>query len=159
MFLDLDIAGIPMKMVYLLSEELKVNPERVALTQALTLNQDKPLLGLKGAHGLFGSQEWWDNLYKKNMPLLFMSGIIKDIYVAGQDPSPVNNTIDFLKSDGSVGTESIYVNNKQDITLFRIGHKVEIAYVLDELKAPARNGGVNYADDVLEMAVSLQPVK
>lgn len=59
MLLNLEETKIPMKMVFLLSEELKMNPGRVALTQALTLNSSKPMMGLKGIHGLFGSQEWW----------------------------------------------------------------------------------------------------
>ena len=49
----------PMKLVYLLSEELKADPEYVSLTQALTLDKSKPYVGLNGTYGLFGSQEWW----------------------------------------------------------------------------------------------------
>ena len=44
-----------MKLVYDLRITLRDDPERLRTTQALTLNKDKPLMGLKGAAGLFGA--------------------------------------------------------------------------------------------------------
>lgn len=68
-----------MKLVYLLSEELKADPEYVSLTQALTLDKSKPYVGLNGTYGLFGSQEWWDSINQGKMPLLSLSGVIKKL--------------------------------------------------------------------------------
>jgi hypothetical protein len=159
MLLHLDKAGEPMKRVYQLSEELKNDPEQIALAQALTLNLSKPMLGLKGTHGLFGSPEWWASIEQRKMPLLFVSGIIRRVYVAGQDSGDENNGIDLLLEDGSVRDVGIYVNDKADIPLFRVGCRVELVYALDELKKqPALDGGINYSKIELEMAVSLEPV-
>src|ERR1700741_3554408 len=102
MLLHLDEISEPMKMVYKLSEELENDHERVKLTQALTLDASKPSAGLKGVFGLFGSQEWWRNIEEKAIPLLYISGIIQRVYLAGQDASDLNNTIDLLLSDGSI---------------------------------------------------------
>lgn len=160
MLLSLEQADIPMKQVFQLSEELKKNPERVTLTQALTLNQSRPNMGLKGTYGLFGSQEWWDSIEQRKMPLLFLSGIIKDAYVAGQDPSEINNTIDLMLDNGSVCEVGIYVNDELDIKLFRVGYRADIVYALDEMKKqPDVDGGINHSKTALEMAVSLQPVE
>lgn len=160
MLLQLENTKLPMKTVFLLSEELKLNPERVALTQALTLNKSRPMMGLKGTNGLFGSSEWWNSIEQRRICLLFISGTIKHAYVAGQDPSPFNNTIDLLLDDGSIQQIGIYVNNDQDANLFKVGHVASIVYALDEMKAqPDVNGGVNYSRTALEMAVSLEPVK
>jgi len=160
MLLNLEETKIPMKMVFLLSEELKMNPGRVALTQALTLNSSKPMMGLKGIHGLFGSQEWWDSIKKGKMPLLFQSGIIKRAYVAGQDPSDFNNTIDLLLDDGTTHSVGIYTNKEIDANLFKVGHMASIVYALDEMKAqPDFDGSINYSKTALEMAVSLRPVE
>ena len=159
MLLRLDDAGLPMKLVFQLSDELKINPQRVALTQALTQNASKPYMGLKGTHGLFGSLAWWESIFQGRMPLLSISGIIQRAYVAGQDERGMNNTIDLMLDDGSVRTVGIYVNDKDDIRLFRHGFRADIVYALDELKQqPAPDGGVNYSKVALEMAVSLQPV-
>lgn len=160
MILDSEIFGFEMRCVYLLSEELQLDPGQIALTQALTLNQAKPQMGLKGTHGLFGSSEWWASIQERRMPLLFISGVITRVYVAGQDDSGINNTIDLLQDDGSVRTVGIYVNKPDDARLFQVGHRAEIVYVLDELKLqPARDGGVNYSKIALEMTVSVQPVE
>ncbi|KAA1187617.1 hypothetical protein [Photorhabdus heterorhabditis] len=160
MLLNLEQDCIPMKCVFLLSEELKTNAKRISLTQELTLNQLKPQMGLKGKYGLFGSPDWWKNIKQRKMPLLFLSGVICDAYIAGQDNFSMNNTIDLKLSDGSICTAGIYVNNKDDVILFRIGYRAAIVYALDELKLqPTVDGGVNFSKIALEMAVSLQPVE
>lgn len=159
MLLYFDKSDVPMKRVYLHSEKLKASPDRVAAAQALTLNLSKPMLGLKGTYGLYGSQDWWASIKQRKMLLLFISGIIRRAYVAGQDGGDENNGIDLLLDDGSERAEGIYVNDKADIPLFRSGCLVEIVYALDELKKqPAPDGGINYLEVPLEMAVSLQPV-
>lgn len=91
------------------------------------------------------------------MPLLYLSGVVQRAYVAGQDPSDSNNTIDLKLNDGAVQTVGIYVNKKTDAGLFRPGCRVGIVYALDELKQqPAADGGINYAKIALEMAVSVE---
>ncbi|WP_416772948.1 hypothetical protein ACMGT0_13210 [Pseudomonas sp. RHF3.3-3] len=156
MFLSFNEADGPMKTVYLLSEDLKRNPDRVALTQALTLNPNKPFLGLNGTHGLFGSEEWWKNIEERKIPLLLVSGIVKKVYFAGQDSSTGVNSFSLLLDDGSVRDESIYsATAKEDRKLFVVGAKVQIAYVLDELKPGAVSGNETHVETVLEMAISL----
>ena len=51
--------------------------------------------------------------------------------------------------DGSKWTSGIYVNDESDFKLFKIGKKVSIFYILEELKT----GDV--IDLVAEMAVSI----
>jgi len=150
----------PMKLVYLLSEELKADPEYVSLTQALTLDKSRPYVGLNGTYGLFGSQEWWDSINQGKMPLLSLSGVIKKAYVAGQDPSDFNNTIDLLLDDGTIQSVGIYTNQNEDLSSFEKGHRASIVYALDELKPKAMlNFGQKYNKIALEMAVSLKPVE
>lgn len=177
MFLDLEAAGCQMKLVYNLSKDLEEDQERIKLVQALTLNSEKPRLGLKGSHGLFGADEWWTNVkkgFKKNqglsgvwesptktkMKTSILSGIIVKTYFAGQDSrwGDQVNSFKLKLNDGSIIDEDIYPKLKSDRKLFVTGAKVLIAYVYDKLKKqPASNGGVNYADMVVEMAVSKKP--
>ena len=151
---------VPMKVVYRLAEELKNDPEQVALAQALTQDKSRPAMGLKGTFGLFGSQEWWNNIEQGNMPLLKLSGIITRTYVAGQDESESVNAMELVLADGSIRPEGIYANHADDKKLYRVGCKVEVVYALDELKRqPGHDGNVNYSEIPLEMAVSLQAVR
>lgn len=144
------------KRVYQLSEELAHDPEQVADAQALTLDQSRPRIGLKGSHGLFGSPEWWANIEAGAMPLKHLSGVIKRVYVAGQERSDVPNTFDLSSSDGMVRMEGIYVNSPDDVALYQVGRKVDVVYVLDELKMPSPDGSKNYLEIVLEVSISLQ---
>lgn len=156
MLLKLNEFNIPMKIVYQLSYELENDPDQIAVTQALTLNESKPLMGLKGTYGLFGSLEWWESIYQGRMPLLHISGVIKKVYVAGQDEGETNNTIDVIDEHGVQTAVGIYTNNVSDIALFKTGGRVAIVYALDELKRqPAQDGSINYSKIALEMAVSL----
>lgn len=113
-FLKFDEKKLPMKIVYRLIDELKDDPERLAITQSLTLNTSKPLSGLKGTFGLFGSQEWWENIKQGKMPLLLLGGIVRRAYIADQDGTNENDSIDLLLSDGTVRAVGIYVNDEKD---------------------------------------------
>jgi len=141
--------------VYSLRKDIHENPARVALTQRLTLDAKRPGIGLRGAHGLFASPEWWKSVEEGRIPLLRISGVIRDVYMAGQDEFGENNTVDVEGMDGTVRSVGIYVNIRQDVSLFQAGKMVWIVYAQDELKAqPGPDGGINYSKIALEMAVS-----
>jgi hypothetical protein len=157
MLSQLENLGGSMKVVFRLEDRLSSDPKRIELAQALTLDPSRPRMGLRGVHGLFGSPEWWQSIYAKKMPRLELCGVVRRAYVAGQDSSEVNNTIDLLLEDGSVQMVGIYVNDVADAGLFVPGRKVAVLYARDELKhQPAADGGVNYLNIALEMAVSTE---
>lgn len=159
LLLDFKHLDFPMRRVYSLAQELEDSPERISNAQALTLDESRPLIGLKGTYGLFGSKEWWASIENKELPLEFVAGKIKRAYAAGQDHSPLNNTIDLICSDNTEISVGIYTNESSDIDLFREGHWVELVYALDERKKqPARDGSLNIARLALEMAVSEEVV-
>ena len=148
-------ATVLMIQVFDLREELRANPERVRLTQALTLNPDRPQMGLRGTCGLFGSSEWWESIESGRMPLRKISGKIERVYYAGQGGSGPNNMVDVLADDGVRDSVGIYVNDPKGVDLFQVGRSVEILYALDELKQqPASDGSVNYSRVALKMFVS-----
>jgi hypothetical protein len=156
MILNIEQSPVPMKLVFELSEELMGNPNRISITQALTLNASKPRLGLRGVHGLFGSEVWWSNIRNGIIPLARVSGVITRAFFAGQGEEGPNNMIDLKMENSNVETVGIYVNREEDISLFKPGARVEVVYALDELKVqPAQDGGVNYSRVALEMAVSV----
>lgn len=158
MILTLDNAKVPMRLVYQLSEELKNDPQQVALAQALTLDSSRPKMGLRGTYGLFGSLQWWKSIAEGVMPLRQVSGVVTRVYVSGQDSSEGYNTFDLLTSDDETLAESFYANDESNFCLFKVGHRVEIVYALDELKSqPDLGGKINVSEIVLEIAVSEVP--
>lgn len=139
--------------VYNLAEYLEANPRDVELAQALTLNPEKPRMGLKGTYGLFGSPQWWDSINCRRMPLRFLSGTIIGLSEAGQDSKTgVNNTMVLELSDGTKESFGIYVNNRKRWKLFQLGSTVLMAVALDEYK----RSNPNFPDPgiTLEVAVS-----
>ena len=147
-----------MKVVYQLKEDLKVNVDRLEKAQALTLNPNKPLMGLKGSCGLFGSNEWWESIEDGIIPISVIEGIVLEAYVAGKNRNikSLNDMIEISLEDGSTSHNGIYTNDKSNVRFFVPGARVFIVYALDELKIqPARDGSVNYLPIALEMAVSI----
>ncbi len=55
------------KQVYSLRLELENDNAHMLKVQSLTLDESRPLLGLKGRKGLFGSTKWWENIRNKKM--------------------------------------------------------------------------------------------
>ena len=121
--------------VYMLTKELEANPGQVELAQALTLNPDRPRMGLKGTFGLFGSPQWWDSINHRKMPLRFLTGTIVSLSEAGQDSKTgVKNTMVLELLDGIKEPFGIYVNDKKQAKLFQLGSTVLMVEALDEYK-------------------------
>jgi hypothetical protein len=155
LILDLEQPKRSMRRVYLLSDELRSNPQQVELTQELTLDETRPAMGLKGSYGLFASEAWWDNINSRRMPLRFVSGTIIRAYEAGQDQEGVNNTVELRLSDGAAESVGIYVNDPRDVALFKEGKYVMVVYAVDELKSGSHSLGNDQLEIALEMAISV----
>lgn len=143
------------KVVYELAKELATNPSRIAATQALTLDKEKPSAGLSGRHGLFASDDWWRSLEDGRIAVGIYSGVIQDLYLAGMDANEENGKdFDYLCDDGKIRSESCTANNEEDLSMYCIGARVTLVYALDELKKqPARDGRTNFAEVLLEIAI------
>lgn len=125
------------RQVYSLAVVLKANPSQVTETQALTLDNQRPLMGLKGNMGLYGSEEWWRNIRDGNLKSEILKGTIVETYWAGQD-SRWGDEVNSFKvelSNGVLEDESIYTNRRDDKKLFKPGTKLVMAYVFDEMKS------------------------
>ena len=150
--IDIKNQQYSMKFIYTLAEDLKNNPEQIELAQKLTRDETRPLMGLKGTHGLFGSDAWWNSIYSKKMKLKFMSGVITRTYYAGMDSDRKHNSYELALDNGSLHQESFYANDDRDIISYKIGKRVLIAYALDELKKSEPNN--KYLKIPIEIAIS-----
>lgn len=123
-----------MKPVYSLSEDLHRNPKKVELTQARTLDNRSLPGGLKGIHGLFGSDEWWHNISKEIIPVTRLSGIVTKIYREGMHNEEMGFEMEV--SDGSTFRYSCVVNERCDLKLYQIGKRITFEYATEPLKNP-----------------------
>ena len=140
-----------MKCVYTLTDDLHNDPEQTEKVRRLTLDRNRPRMGLKGTYGLFASGDWWRAINSKRMPLLYVSGVITRAYEAGQDRTGEANTVEIRSPDGRLIEAGIYTNTPRDAKLFEVGRYMELVYALDPLKA----GGASQV--ALESAISVKP--
>lgn len=157
MFLDLTASGLPMKLVYNLRDDLKSRPGHVALVQGVTMDPRKPLIGLRGAHGLFASEEWWESIRTGRIATKMASGSIVELLFEGQESrwGDEVNSFRLELGDGLTRVEPILANHRHDRKLFRVGATVWMVHAMDELKRPAPDGTTSFGEILLELAVSL----
>ena len=121
-----------MKTLYDLKIALADDPKRVADTQALTLDTSKPLIGLAGTYGLFGSPDWWGNLQSGVIPVVVYEGVIESLQFEGMNNEGRSFTLRL--GDGGTFTYSCVVNNKQDLKAYRVGQKVRVTMLSERKK-------------------------
>ena len=153
MLIDSSYLSDNTKKVYSLKERIVREPKYVEKVQLLTLNKNKPYLGLKGDSGLFCSDLWWDNILKGNINTICYKGFICRVFEAGQDKIGKFNTVSIRLIDGSLMDFSIYVNDEKDRVLYKEGFCVYIIKAFDEFKCPPSKNR-KYSDITLEVAIT-----
>lgn len=122
-----------MRLIYSLRQELAADPQQVADTQALTLDESRPF-GLKGTYGLFGSPEWWGNIEQGIAPAQTLSGQITRIYREGTHNE--GQGFEMALDDGTLYKYSCVANRGQDISAYQVGKRIEVTMMFDPLKSP-----------------------
>ena len=100
--------------VYTLAVALAQDPARVAKTQSLTLDSAKPQMGLKGRHGLFASDAWWDSIKAGRIQTQTVTGSIERTYFAGQGSRSGDQVNSFILrlADGSTCWKRPFLRSK-----------------------------------------------
>ncbi len=121
-----------LKNVYSLEKALESDPKRVELTQRLTLDSNRPLMGMKGAYGLFASEKWWHNFHKNKIPKTVYNGVIEDIHSSGMHNESRSFT---LKLDnGGIYKYSLVADRKSDLQLYKKGVRLQIITYIEKMK-------------------------
>ncbi|MDX8239357.1 hypothetical protein SLL78_13630 [Acinetobacter pittii] len=126
------------KLVFDLKMWLEKNGEDdIKSTHALTLDNTTNS-GLSGVYGLYGTNEWWDNIAKGNIETYVISGVIHD--VSKGDTFVDENTMITIVSDDTEDDiyEGVLFTNEslksEYGNLYSKGNKIVVFYILDELK-------------------------
>ena len=122
-----------MRLVYSLQEDLGAHPQRVADTQALTLDKRRPF-GLKGTYGLFGSPEWWTNIERGVAPVQTLAGEITRIYREGMHNE--SQGFEMSLDDGTLFTYGCLANRRKDLSAYQVGKRIEFEMMFDPFKNP-----------------------
>lgn len=143
-----------MKTIFSLREQINQDPAYVAAVQARTLDNSSLPGGLKGTYGLFGSEVWWENIAKKVANVIRLDGVITRVYFEGMHNE--GRGFEMRREDGSVYKYSCVANEKKNLKRYTVGKKIELIYVVEELKNPIQVGAAgleNYTDTILEISI------
>jgi len=121
-----------MRIIYDLEIALAEDPQRVADTQALTLDTSRPHMGLAREYGLYASEEWWANLKSGAMLTNIYEGPIADRRFIGMHNETRAFTLDL--GDGENFTYDLMANRKEDKNLYRIGKVVRVTTFMQPKK-------------------------
>ncbi|MGB8808454.1 MAG: hypothetical protein WCD17_03700 [Acinetobacter calcoaceticus] len=126
------------KLVYNLRNWLEKNGEdEIKSTHALTLDSNTNS-GLSGVYGLYGTNEWWDNVEKGNIETYILSGVIAELSkgnVFVDDNTMITIVSDNTEDDIYEGVLFTNENLKREYSnLYSKGNKIVVFYILDELK-------------------------
>jgi hypothetical protein len=121
-----------MKKIYSLETNHADDPTLVELTQKLTLDKDRPMMGLAGNYGLYGSPEWWENLYSGVIPLHVYEGVIDDIHFSGMNNESKSFTL--LLDSGGKYKYTCVVNRKKNMKHYQIGHRFKVTVFTEKMK-------------------------
>lgn len=122
--------------VFSLRKSHEENTELLKQAQTLSLDNTRPLLGLSPAQGLYGTEEWWENIANGKINTFWRHGIIMRRFCAGME-SGKQNSFDYSNdSDNLTYSESFRANKTvpQGKGLYQVGHYVSIRYVEEVLK-------------------------
>ncbi|MEQ1618699.1 MAG: hypothetical protein ABL883_10190 [Terricaulis sp.] len=144
-----------MKVVYALKDELARDPERLRRTHALSLNKEKPLMGLAATHGLFGSPEWWRDVDKGLIRREQYRGVITRLFVAGMDYGDEPNSFEIESNDGVKFIWNMLSLEEGDASLYQVGRWAEIETVFTELKRRREDGSPEFVERPLRISLSV----
>lgn len=149
-----------MRVVYTLREELARDPSYVREVQAMSLNEDKPEMGLSARPGLFGSEGWWRKVESGAIPQRKYVGLIIRLYSAGMDSDRTKPNSFWMKTDeGADYSYSIMANDPSHKSLYTVGRRIEITTVLLELKRQAALLRPDYSEQPLEISIQRRAPK
>jgi len=117
-----------MKTIY----HLRKDAEHIAKAQAASLSP-KPF-GLNATHGLFCSEEWWENIEAGVIPRIQKTGTITRIFRAGMHNE--SQCFEMVCQDGGKFEHDCIAANRKDRKLYRVGVRIELTFVESELKRP-----------------------
>lgn len=121
-----------MLQIYALEVAHQDDPSKVELAQKLTLDKDRPQMGLAGIYGLFGSPDWWTNLNAGRIPITEYTGIIETVQFSGMHNESRSFTLRL--TNGGRYTYTCVANQKRDLKRYRQGRKVTVIAFTEKLK-------------------------
>jgi hypothetical protein len=128
--------------------QLRRNQKFIDQVQRATLTTKE--FGIQQTHGLFGSPEWWENIETGKLMTHFVRGVIQRVHMGSQNDWPM---CEVLSDDGEISKWTREMQDFSSDSIYRIGAKIEIDYVLQKSKPDAPWSAGAEQKNVLEIRI------
>lgn len=116
--------------------QLRRNKQYVENVQKATLTTKE--FGIEQTHGLFGSEQWWQQVASGNLPVHKVSGVVTRLYMGSMNDWPEFS----MRSDtGEESSWSRYANNEELGSFYQVGRPIEVSYVIQHNRPCSFDGG------------------
>lgn len=127
--------------------QLKQDKRRIDQVQRATRTTEN--FGIEPTHGMFGTDEWWQNIESGRLPIQTLKGRITKVYMGGMGDWPefkmVNNT-----GEESSWTRMMHSAEQDD--LYRVGAPIEIDFVWKQHRPKSFDHGAK-TEQVIEIRI------
>jgi hypothetical protein len=127
--------------------QLKKDTTFIEQVQKATRNTDD--FGIEMTHGLFGSQEWWEQIASGELVLYTLCGIITERFWGGMADWPM---VKVVNDAGETSDWTRRVNTKEQDALYIPGQRLEIDYVFQRHRPKSAGHGAE-VKQVIEVRV------
>jgi hypothetical protein len=127
--------------------QLRNDATFIAQVQKATRNTDN--FGIEPTHGLFGSQEWWEQIASGKLAMHTLCGVIIERFWGSMGDWP---KIKVENDTGEISHWTRKVNTKDQDALYIPGQRIEIDYVLQRHRPKSSDHGAE-VKQVIEVRV------
>jgi hypothetical protein len=115
---------------------LRADKDFIAQVQKATAATEE--FGVEPTHGLFGSPGWWEHICDATLPVHTLRGTISRVYMASMNDWPEFT----MRTDaGEESSWSRYANDPAFASLYTVGRRIELDYVVQRHRPKAFDGG------------------
>lgn len=106
--------------------------------------------GIEPTHGMFGSDEWWQNVESGQLPIHTLRGIIRDVYMGSMGDWP---EFKMMSDTGEESTWTRWMQSAEQDQFYRVGARIEIDFVWQQSRAKSFDHGAR-RKQVIEVRIN-----
>jgi hypothetical protein len=129
---------------------LKEDQRLIQLVQRATRTTEN--FGIEPTHGMFGSDEWWQNIESGRLALHTLKGKITKVYMSGMGPTGDWPEFKMVSDTGEESSWTRMMHFAEQDQLYRVGAPIEIDFVWQKHRPKSFDHGAE-VEQVLEVRI------
>lgn len=119
--------------------QLKADQRLIDQVQRATQSTEN--FGIEPTHGMFGSDEWWQNIESGRLALHTVKGKITKVYMSGMGPKGDWPEFKMVSDTGEESSWTRMIHFAEQDQLYRVGAHIEIDFVWQRHRAKSFDHG------------------